>query len=172
MNRVKFVDAVGEKVTLADIEELWEQQRDQGFEAEAIFIDYDKYIEPELKMRDKLEEWDALYKGLRRLAGKRQLYIWTAAQTKRLGDAIQIISSDKAGDDIGKIQKATMVIGIGQGPSHVDARYLYVTAHKRGRSRFGCEVATELDKGLFYSREKTYELTKKKLRKESEARDQ
>ena len=79
MGKVRFVDAVGEKVTLADIEEVWERLRDEGFEAEAIFIDYDKYIEPDVKKRDKLEEWDELYKGLRRLAGKRQLYVWTAA---------------------------------------------------------------------------------------------
>ena len=83
-----------------------------------------------------------------------------------MGDAVQIISADKAGDDIGKIQKATMVIGIGQGPSHEDARYLYITAHKRGRSRFGVEIMTELEKGLFYSRDKTYELNKKKFSKE------
>jgi hypothetical protein len=167
-DKVRFVDAVGEKVTLADIEELWERLRDDGFEAEAVFIDYDKYIEPEIKMRDKLEEWDALYKGLRRFGGKRGLYIWVAAQTKRISDAVQIISADKIGEDIGKAQKATMMLGIGQGPTHPDARFIYVTAHKRGRSRFGCEVMTEMDKGLFYSREKTYEMMKKKFRKENE----
>jgi hypothetical protein len=169
MDRVRFVDAVGERVTIADIEQLWEDLRDQGFEAEAIFIDYDKYIEPEIKLRDKLEEWDVLYKGFRRLAGKRQLYIWTAAQTKRVGEAIQVISSDRIGEDIGKAQKATMVIGIGQGPSHIHARFLYITAHKRGRSLFGTEIMTAMDRGLFYDREGTYMLTKQRLRKEKEA---
>jgi hypothetical protein len=168
MGKVKFVDAVGEKVTLADIEELWENLRDKGFEAEAIFIDYDKYLERE-KKRDKLEEWDELYKGLNRFSGKRQLYLWIAAQTNRVKNNVQIISDDKVGDDIGKIQKSTLVIGIGQGPSHPNARYLYITAYKRGRSQFGVEIMTELSKGLFYSREKTYQMMKRKMRHLKEA---
>lgn len=157
-SRIHLVDGTAEAVSIGDIEELYLRERDKGFVADVIIVDYDDYIKPIGKYQKKADAFNEIYVDFRRFLARYSLIGWTAAQTQRMKDNIQTITSDKTADDIGKIRKATMAIGIGQGKSHPDARYLYVMAHKRGRQHIGCEIMTNFKQGLFYDRERSLAL--------------
>lgn len=171
--KIRIVDATDEGISVDEIEETWERLRDEGFDADVIIVDYDDEIKPPRTHKGESSrrmEFADIYRALRKLASRRSLIIWTAAQTKRIGENTKIITGDKLAEDVSKIRKATIAIGIGQGEHHEDARYLYVAAHKRGRSRFGFEIMCSMNKGLFYDRERTYAMQKaKKQNRDTEA---
>jgi hypothetical protein len=73
-------------------------------------------------------------------------------------DGTKIISGDKVAEDVSKIRKATLVLGIGQGETSLDARYIFVAAAKRGPSRFGFEIMSNPANGLFYDESLTYDM--------------
>lgn len=156
--RIRIVDATEDGISVEEIDDTWEQMRDQGFTADVIIVDYDDEIKPPRVHKGESSrrmEFADIYRALRKVGAKRQAIMWTAAQTKRMGEKTKIVTGDKLAEDISKIRKCTMAIGIGQGESHIDARYLFVAAHKRGRSKFGCEIMASPAKGLFYDRDRT-----------------
>jgi hypothetical protein len=164
-SRIHLVDGTAESVSIGDMEEVYLRERDHGFTADAVIVDYDDYVRPVGKYQKKAEAFNEIYVDYRRFLAKYQLYGWTAAQAQRMKEDVQVITANKTADDIGKIRKATMAIGIGQGKRHVNARYLYLMAHKRGRQHFGGEIMTGFSQGLFYDRERTLampELSKEK----------
>jgi archaellum biogenesis ATPase FlaH len=163
--RIRIVDATDGGLTVQEIEEIWERQRDEGFIADVVIVDYDKEIKPKTRSKERRFEFEEIYTDLRQFASRKQVFLWTAAQAKRLKDNHKIITPDNTGEDIGKIQKCTMMIGIGQGEHSQDSRYLWVGAHKRGRAMFGCEIVCSLEKGLFYDRDRTQEVQRKLRRK-------
>jgi replicative DNA helicase len=167
-NRIRIVDCTDEGISVDGIEDEWEKHRDQGFDADVIIIDYDDEIIPPRQYKDssgRRMEFHDIYKALRQLAARRNVIVWTAAQTKRLPEKTKIISGDKLAEDISKIRKATLAIGIGQGETHADARYIYVAGHKRGRSKFGFEIMIRPHYGMFFDRDRTAKLiwSKKKV---------
>ena len=170
--QIRIVDATEESIGVDDVEELWERLRDQGWAADVVIIDYDDELKPPRKQNDRRFEFADIYRQLRKFAAKRSIILWTAAQTKRVADGTKIIGGDKAAEDISKIRKATLVLGIGQGESHLDARYIYVAAAKRGPSRFGFEIMSNPAKGMFYDQERTHNVItmKKKLPDEKRKR--
>jgi replicative DNA helicase len=155
---IRIVDATEEGISVEQIEETWEHLRDQGFTADVIIIDYDDEIVPPRKQTDRRHEFADIYRALRKLAAKTNTIMWTAAQTKRIGEKTKVITGNQLAEDISKIRKATVAIGIGQGEEHPDARYLFVAAHKRGRGKFGFSLMSSPDKGLFFDRERTSRL--------------
>lgn len=164
--RIKIVDCTDGQLTVAEIDEIFEQQRDEGFVADVIIVDYDKEIRPRGKHKERRFEFEEIYTDLRQLASRKNVIVWTAAQAKRMKESMKVVTGDMIGEDIGKAQKVTMMIGIGQGTSHPDARYLFVALHKRGRSQIGCEVMANPVRGLLYDREATILMKRtKKLHK-------
>lgn len=155
LNRIHTVDGTSEAVTIPDIEELYLRERDRGFDADVIIVDYDEYLCAVGKYSKKQEMFDEVYKSYRRFLAKYGLIGWTAAQSQRTKEDTEVIKANQAADDIGKMRKATMCIGIGQGKEHANCRHLYVAANKRGRQHFGCTIYTDFAKGLFYDRERT-----------------
>jgi replicative DNA helicase len=158
--KIKVVDATDGSLTIREIDEIWEQQRDAGFTADVIVIDYDKEIKPEAKHRERRFEYEEIYTDIRQLGSRRQCIMWTAAQSKRLPENKKILGPSDIGEDIGKAQKATITIMIGQGEHHRDARYLSVPLNKRGPAGFGVEVMMRPSHGLFYDVDATYEMKK------------
>lgn len=159
--RIRIVDCTDEGISVDGIEEEWERQRDAGFAADVIIIDYDDEIIPPRNHKGESSrrmEFADIYRALRKLASRRQVILWTAAQTKRIGEKTKIITGDKLAEDVSKIRKATLAIGIGQGECHDDARYIFVAGHKRGRSKFGFEIVGRPEQGLIYDRELTARL--------------
>ena len=156
--RIKIVDGTEGGVTVAEIEEIWERERDSGFTADVVIVDYDKEIRPRGKYRERRFEFEEIYTDLRQFASRKQVFLWTAAQAKRLKESQKIISGDNIGEDIGKMQKCTMMIGIGQGEHHQWARYYFIAKNKRGRGQFGVEVMSNPERGLAYDRDSTFDL--------------
>lgn len=166
--RIKIVDCTEGGLTVAEIDEIYEQQRDEGFVADVIIVDYDKELKPKQKYKERRFEFEEIYTDLRQLASKKNCIVWTAAQAKRMKESMRVITGDMIGEDIGKAQKSTMMIGVGQGESHPKARYLFVALHKRGTSQIGCEIMSDPERGLIYDREGTILMKRaKKLRKAS-----
>lgn len=161
-SRIHLVDGTSEAVTVPDVEELYLRERDNGFCADVIIIDYDEYLTALGKYSKKSEMFDEIYKSLRRFLAKYSLIGWTAAQSQRTKEDAEVIRANQAADDIGKMRKATLAIGIGQGKNHANCRYLYVAAHKRGRQHIGCTIWTNFSKGLFYDRDKTLRMERTK----------
>jgi hypothetical protein len=156
--QIRIIDGTEESFTVADIENIWERLRDQGWTADAIIIDYDDEIKASRQHKGesaRRQELADVYRELRKFAARRSVIIWTAAQARRMPDNTKIVTADKVAEDISKIRKVSLVIGIGQGEAHDDARYLYVAAQKRGKSRFGWEIMSNPDYGLFYDAERT-----------------
>lgn len=153
--RIRIVDATEDGISVDEVDEIWERQRDQGFTADVVIIDYDDEIKPPQQQKDRRHEFADIYRALRRFAAKRNVILWTAAQTQRIAENTKVITGRHASEDVSKVRKATVVIGIGQGEEHIDARYLYVAAHKRGRAKFGFTTMASPHKGIFYDRERT-----------------
>jgi replicative DNA helicase len=153
--RIRIVDCTDGKLTVGEIDEIFEQQRDEGFVADVIIVDYDKELIPSRRHKERRFEFEEIYTELRQLASRKNCILWTAAQTKRLKESVKVITGDMIGEDIGKAQKVTMMIGLGQGESHPDARYLFIALHKRGRAQIGCEIMANPSRGLIYDREAT-----------------
>lgn len=160
--KLKIIDLTEEeKVTVDLIEEIWEQERDQGFVADFVIIDYDDELKDTKEHKGESGrrfEFAAIYRSLRKFAKRKDIFLWTAAQTRKVPDNCKIISGDKVAEDVSKIRKATLVIGIGQGEAADDARFLFVAAAKRGPSRFGWEIMANPAYGLFYDAELTHEI--------------
>lgn len=167
--KIKIVDATTDKVSVADIDELWETQRDQGWAADVIIVDYDDEIIPPRSLKGESArrfEFADIYRELRRMASKRQCIVWTAAQTKGMKDNTKIITPEMLAEDKSKARKVTLFIGVGQGESHDDARYCYVALYKRGKARFGWEQMASPDKGVFFDESRTAGMKTKERKKE------
>jgi KaiC/GvpD/RAD55 family RecA-like ATPase len=161
--RIRIVDATEDSLTVQDIEQIYDDFRDQGFTADVLVIDYDDELVSKTHHKGESARRMAfaeIYRDLRKLAARKSCIIWTAAQTKKVKDSVKVITADMASEDISKIRKATLVIGIGQGESHLDARYMYVAAFKRGPSRFGWEIMSNPSYGLLYDEELTHNVIK------------
>jgi hypothetical protein len=173
--QIRIVDCTEDSVTVADIEEIWERLRDQGWCPDAVIIDYDDELRASKAFKGESArryEFADIYRDLRKFAARRSIFLWTACQSRKVPDNTKIMSGDKVAEDVSKIRKATLVLGIGQGESHLDARYIFVAAAKRGPSHFGFEIMSNPANGLFYDSELTYEMItlKKKQEEETESR--
>jgi replicative DNA helicase len=163
--RIHVVDATGGGCTLAKIEKVWEQEKAKGFIADAIVIDYDEELESEKKFSGEMarkREFEDIYKGLRRMAKRLNVYLWTASQTKRGTRNKRVLVGDDLAEDISKAKKAFLAIGIGQDPDNEHVKHLWVDRHRLDRSKFGVDVVTDFDSGIAYDREKTLRMMRLK----------
>lgn len=162
--RIQIVDGTEGGFTTGKIEEVFKDQRNKGFTADVIIVDYDDEIVPMRKRDKRKEEFEDIYRGLRQLASKLNVILWTAAQTQRGTEDLKIISGDKTADDISKMRKVTFCLGLGKGDWGDDSKYLYVAAHKLDRGHIGWNICTDKSRMLFYDREATMKM----LRHEAE----
>lgn len=155
---IRVVDATEGGFTISKAEKVWEQEKAKGFEADCVVIDYDEEIECEKKYTGEMSrkrEFEEIYRRLRRMAKKLDIFLWTACQTKRSTQNKKIITGDDIGEDISKAKKAFIAIGIGTDPERENTKHLYIMRHRLDRSRFGVNVRTNLKKGIAYDREAT-----------------
>ncbi len=163
--RVKVVDATEGGLSLKKIEEIWELERNRGFQADFIIIDYDDEISPPKRRDQRREEFADIYRSFRQLCAKRQLLGWIAAQTKRKTEDKKIITGDDLAEDISKIRKVTLALSLGKGEWGDDSIYLYVMAHKMDRSHVGWNIMSDKNRMLIYDREKTLKRMKEERKK-------
>lgn len=155
---IKVVDATEGGLTISKCEKVWEYEKAHGFEADCVVIDYDEELECEKKYSGEMarkREFEEIYRRLRRMAKRLNIYLWTACQTKRSTQNKWVITGDDIGEDISKAKKAFVAIGIGSDPDKPDQKHLYIMRHRLDRSRFGVTVITDLKHGVAYDREQT-----------------
>jgi len=156
--KLLIVDGTEGGMTLERIEELYLRERDKGNIIDALIIDYDDEIQPSIKRRDRREEFSDIYRGLRRLASKYNLIVWTAAQTQRDTEDMKMLGGSKIADDIGKARKCTLALGLGKGDWGDDSIYLYVALHKFDEGGRGANIMPDRKRMMIYDEEATKEL--------------
>jgi hypothetical protein len=166
--KIRLVDGTEGGWTLAKIEQTWEELRQDGFIADAIVIDYDDELESPIQYKGdsaaRMKSAD-IYRSLRKLAARLNIIVWTAAQGTRASEGHKIISGRDVAEDISKIRKVTLCIGIGKIDEYEDRKHLYVTRHRLDRSRFGVDICTDYGAGLFYDVEATNRLRAEERRR-------
>jgi hypothetical protein len=150
--RLKIVDGTEGGFSVARIDEIWEQERSKGFTADATIIDYDDEIKAPQKKEERRFEFADIYRELRRFAARRQQIVWSAAQTGRKTEKMRIITSGATAEDISKVRKCRLAIGIGQGDWGDDSRYLYVAKNNFGRQFVGRNIMGDFERTIFYDR--------------------
>lgn len=153
--RLRIVDGSTHKLSMASIEEIFQRERNRGFTADAILIDYDDYIIPPIKRPDRKSESTDVYKELSRFIRKYGLIGWTAAQTQRNTRKLKVVTGDHAADDISKLKYVTMAISVGLGDWGDKSAFIYIAAHRADKGEIGWNIMRDPDRMLFYDREET-----------------
>ena len=173
LGRIKIIDATDGGWTVARIEEAWEAERNRGFAADCVIIDYDDEIQAVGKFSGESArrmQFAEIYRDLRGFAARNELFVWTAAQAKRGSEARMIVRGGDVAEDISKIRKVSFCLSIGAGPPEWksdDARHIFVAAHKFDKQHMGWNIMGDFDKAAFYDREATAEKIKE-MKKNSE----
>jgi hypothetical protein len=161
--QLKIFDGTGGGVTVARIEQIIMQERERGFMADAVIIDYDDEIAPVTKQKERRFEFADIYRDLRQMIARLGLIGWIAAQTQRDTESLKILSGDRVAEDISKLRKVTMAISMGKGDPDwgSDAIYLWIAAHKFDMQHVGCHIVPCLDRMLIFDREATERETRR-----------
>lgn len=172
--RIQIYDGTGGGLSVDRMEEIWERHRNQGFVADVVIIDYDDEIVPPFHYKTddgRRKEFAEIYRRLRLFASKKDIWLWTAAQTRRgrkgkdKEDDQMVITGDDIAEDISKVRKVGFCLGIGSGPMKdggfygdswgPNSRFLYVAKNKFDRMKIGWPIMGDFDNGLFYDAEAT-----------------
>lgn len=153
--RLKIVDGTEGGISVQSIENIWEQERNRGFAADAIIIDYDDEIKPREKRTERRMEFADIYKDLRAVLARHDLLGWTASQTGRASEKMQFISGKEIAEDISKIRKAAFALSLGAGEWGEESIFLWVAAHRYDRQHIGANIITDKTRMIFYDRETT-----------------
>lgn len=163
--RLKVVDGTDLGLKVADIEQIWLEERENGFLADAVIIDYDDEVVPSKANKDRRQEFAQVYRDMRKFSARHHLLTWTAAQTQRGTTDLKVLSGDKLAEDISKARKVACMITMGQGEWGPDSIYLNVAAHKHDRQHIGCNIFSNKDNMAIYDRPRTLEKLKELARK-------
>lgn len=162
--RIKIIDGTGASWKVADVEALYLRERDMGFDADIVVVDY--YLELDSVQQHREFRWksDEISRDLRRFAAKRKVLLWTAHQSSINADTMQAkeMGMDKAAEDRGLVRKVHLMIGMGKGdldmtgsPGYQKNVYLNITASKFTQSGCGVNIITDYSRALFYDAEET-----------------
>ena len=153
--RLKVVDGTDRSMTIQAMEHVIEQERNQGFTADVVLIDYDDEIRPAMKRTERRMEFADIYRDLRAMLARHDLIGWTASQTTRKSEDMKIISGKEIAEDISKIRKCSFAMSLGKGDWGENSTFLWVAAHRNGPQHFGANIMMDKGRALFYDREAT-----------------
>ncbi len=153
--QLKIVDGTQGGISVARLEQIVLDLRDQGFRVDAILVDYDEELVAVKHQKDKRFELADIYRDYRQMAARLNLLAWIASQTQRNTEDMKILSGDRIAEDISKIRKATMAISLGKGDWGEESIYLWVAAHKHDVQHVGCNIMTDRSRMLIYDRDRT-----------------
>lgn len=159
-SRLRIYDGTSGDISIERIEEIYQTERNSGFIADAIIIDYDDEIVPpsSAAKKERRFQFAEIYQGIRKLAAKHNAILWTAAQTRRGTGSQKVISADDIAEDISKIRKVTLAISLGVGEWGEESMHLWIAACRIGRQHDGCTIMTDKARMLIYDRDKTREM--------------
>lgn len=151
--RFKTIDGTGAEMTVEDVEQIWTNEREGGFDADAVIVDYLEELHPSAHMRrmDKRHQLSSITAALRRFASRENLLVLSAAQTQRYTADLKVIDGDTVAEDISILRKATVTLGLGKGEfEDVESIYLSVAAHKHDLMGQGVNIVTDRAKACIY----------------------
>lgn len=159
--KIKIVDGTGGGWSVERMNEVWETQRLRGFIADVVVIDYDEKIKPPIQYKGesamRMHSHDN-YEELTNWAARDQLWLWTAAQAKKVGNRV-IVTGDDAAEDISKLRIVGLCLGIGFSPKDLDlgpnGRYINVAKHRFGKQGIGWPIVADLERATFFDRDKS-----------------
>lgn len=163
-SRLKVVDGTDGAVTVGTIENIWEQERNRGFVADATIVDYDDEIRPMKKQQERRMEFADIYRDFRGFLARHDQIGWTASQTSRKSEDMKIVGGQHIAEDISKIRKASFAMSLGKGEWGEDSIFLWVCAHRYDQMHVGANIMTNKERSLFYDRDATFE--RERLEKE------
>jgi len=163
--KLKVVDGTDGDMSIQKIEAIYEQERNRGFTADVVLVDYDDEIKPRRKQDERRMEFADIYRDYRVFLARHELIGWIASQTKRGSDDMKIIGGKQVAEDISKIRKCSFALSLGQGDWGDDSIFLWVAAHRYDRMNVGANIITSKDRSLFYDREATLWREKEDLNK-------
>lgn len=156
--RILITDWTEEDCTIAKIERGYEVLKIRGFIPDVIVVDYDDEIKVEKEFKGESArrfEFAHMYRQMRKAAKRLDVIWWTAAQTGREGEGKKLITGRDTAEDISKIRKVALAIGIGTDPERPELKHLYVIRHRFDRSRFGVDIISDFKCSLLYDDVKT-----------------
>lgn len=163
--RIKLVDGTDSEWTVTRIERAWEEEKQAGFIADAIVVDYDDEIQCEKQFKGdsaRRMEFAEIYKRLRRLAAKTNTIVWSAAQTAKSAEGRKVITGKDIAEDYSKVRKVFLAISIGSDPTDENLKYLHILKHRLDRSRFTIEIMSDYNSAIFFNQEGTRAWQKEK----------
>lgn len=170
--KIKVIDGTDGNMTIQRIEEIWENYRNQGFDADVIIIDADEGVTPPEKYKGdsgERREVSDIYHAYKTFLARRLLFGWIMAQTKRgkTGQRKMIVAGDDAATDISKLRRCAVCIGIGDGPEDWgdDGRYIYMAKNRYGRARKGFPIVGRFAKAVFYDAARTKRYNETRMNK-------
>jgi hypothetical protein len=166
-SRLKVVDGTDGAMTIGAMENIWEQERNKGFMADVVIVDYDDEIRPQRKQQERRMEFADIYRDFRAVLARHQLFGWTASQTGRGTSEMKIIRGKNIAEDISKIRKSTFVVSLGQGDWGEESIFLWIEKHRNDIQHVGANIICDKDKMLFYDRDTTLRREKLELAKKN-----
>lgn len=160
--RLKIHDATMGGFTVSKFEQIFLAEKENGFTADAIIIDYDDEIKASRKQADRRHEFADIYRDLRQFCSRQDVFLWTAAQTKRDTEAKKVLTGADLAEDISKVRKVSFALGLGQGEWSTDSLYLYVMAHKNDKEHVGCHIMPNKKRAMIYDRLRTLAMLRRK----------
>ena len=156
-SKLKVVDATDGTMTVSGIENAYERERNRGFMADALIVDYDDEIRPMRKQVERRFEFADIYRDFRAVLARHGLLGWTASQTRRDSEDLKIIGGKHLAEDVSKIRKASFAMSLGKGEWGEESIFLWVAAHRYDQMHVGGNIITDKERSLFYDRDKTLE---------------
>jgi len=151
--KLRIVDATDGGWTVSRMERMAEQYKQNGFDADAIIIDYDDEIVCEKQFKGESArrfEFAEIYRRLRRWAKNTNKIVWVAAQTTRQAVGLKVISAKHVAEDYSKVRKVFFAMTIGSDPKRPDVRYLNIVKHRLDKANFGVLIKSKYGSGIFY----------------------
>ncbi len=156
--RIKIVEHLDGAWSVADMERLIDYERQRGFIPDALIIDYDEFIAPSHKYKgDSARRFEIqdTYTELKQLAAKLDLFVWTAAQTRKEAESKMIITGKDTAESYSKIRRAFIALGIGRDPNIENLHHIFVMKNRTDRMLISAKIMSDFSYALLYDAEAT-----------------
>lgn len=162
--RIKVVDGTASSWRARDVDALYMRERANGYEVDAMILDYLMEVEADKEYREFRWKMDEITRNLRRGAKRRNYLLWSAHQSSVSDETISAreIKASHVAEDRGLLRKVNLGIGLGKGEyvleeQHRDRRALFVNiiASKYTKQGVGANIVGALDRGRIYEAELT-----------------
>ena len=156
--RIRLVDGTDGEWTVSMIERQWEIEKQNGFTADVILVDYDDEVACEKQFKGESArrfEFAEIYRAFRRLARRTDTIVWTAAQPVKAAANKKIITGQDTAEDYSKVRKVFLCLTIGTDQEDETIKFIYVAKSRVDRSHFGVEIVSDFSRALLYDEEAT-----------------